>query len=467
MRAAVKTPTTPDVTGGILAALARLTATGAVGDKPVDAVMIGTTHFINAVVQRRVLEPGRRDPHRPAGQRLPAAVLRLAGGPGRSGRAARSRWSRAGTSMTAAPSCRSTARRLRDAARRIGDSGHPLGRDRRDLLAPRPRPRARGGGDRRRGDPRLRRHAARTDLGRIGLLERENAALLNAALADLARRPRSRPSRRRSRDRGFAAPLYITQNDGTVTLAGHGHAAAGLQLRLRGRRTRCAAPPSSRGFADAIVVDVGGTTTDIGQLYASGFPREANAVVEDRRRAHAVPDARPALVRARRRQPCRRSIGRRRRAAQRRLPPDRGRARLRRRAAHRDATSGRRGAARPRRPGARGASRRRDLPGGARAHVEAMVEESVDRMKTDAADVPLIAVGGGAFLVPERLAGVSEVVRVPHRRLRQRGRRRDRAGLAARSTRSSSDLSREAAIAAAQRARRRRARSPPAPIRRR
>ena len=90
VRAAVKTPTTADVTGGILDALAPPPATGAVGDKPVDAVMIGTTHFINAVVQRRCLEPGRRDPHRPAGERHPAAVLRLAGGPRRAGRRARS-----------------------------------------------------------------------------------------------------------------------------------------------------------------------------------------------------------------------------------------------------------------------------------------------------------------------------------------------------------------------------------------
>jgi hypothetical protein len=35
-------------------------------------------------------------------------------------------------------------------------------------------------------------------------------------------------------------------------------------------------------------------------------------------------------------------------------------------------------------------------------------------MKTDASDAPLIAVGGGSFLVPPRLAGVSEVINVPH-----------------------------------------------------
>jgi N-methylhydantoinase A/oxoprolinase/acetone carboxylase beta subunit len=35
-------------------------------------------------------------------------------------------------------------------------------------------------------------------------------------------------------------------------------------------------------------------------------------------------------------------------------------------------------------------------------------------MKTDAGDVTLIAVGGGAFLVPEVLKGVERVVRVEH-----------------------------------------------------
>ncbi len=46
--------------------------------------------------------------------------------------------------------------------------------------------------------------------------------------------------------------------------------------------------------------------------------------------------------------------------------------------------------------------------------IRAMIEEGVDRMKTDAGEAPLIAVGGGSFLVPPRLAGVSEVLNVPH-----------------------------------------------------
>ena len=36
-------------------------------------------------------------------------------------------------------------------------------------------------------------------------------------------------------------------------------------------------------------------------------------------------------------------------------------------------------------------------------------------MKTDAGAAPLVAVGGGAFLVPPRIEGISEVVQVPHR----------------------------------------------------
>jgi hypothetical protein len=42
------------------------------------------------------------------------------------------------------------------------------------------------------------------------------------------------------------------------------------------------------------------------------------------------------------------------------------------------------------------------------------IEDALDRIKTEAGDRPLVAVGGGAFLVPDRLAGISQVIRVPH-----------------------------------------------------
>jgi len=46
--------------------------------------------------------------------------------------------------------------------------------------------------------------------------------------------------------------------------------------------------------------------------------------------------------------------------------------------------------------------------------VRGKIEDSVDRMKTDARELPLIAVGGGAFLVPDCLTGISQVIHVPH-----------------------------------------------------
>jgi N-methylhydantoinase A/oxoprolinase/acetone carboxylase beta subunit len=87
---AVKTPTTRDVTSGVTDALRQLLQAGAPAS--VDAVMIGTTHFTNAVVQRRDLTP--------------VAAIRIGLPSGASPEARSSCW-RAATSSTAARSCRS------------------------------------------------------------------------------------------------------------------------------------------------------------------------------------------------------------------------------------------------------------------------------------------------------------------------------------------------------------------------
>ena len=52
-----KKPTTQDVTTGIVAVLSEVLAQTGIERGLVDAVMIGTTHFTNAVVQRRELTP--------------------------------------------------------------------------------------------------------------------------------------------------------------------------------------------------------------------------------------------------------------------------------------------------------------------------------------------------------------------------------------------------------------------------
>jgi N-methylhydantoinase A/oxoprolinase/acetone carboxylase beta subunit len=214
---AVKTPTTADVTSGIVRALLSLLA-GLPAPTPtaVDAVMIGTTHFTNAVVQRRDL--GRVAAIRvglPASASLEpfddwppdlAAAVRgevfmLEGGHEYDGR----------------PLVPLDEAGVRRAARRIRETGlravavasvfsplNPACEERVGAILGEECPDA---------AVTLSHH-----LGRIGLLERENAALLNAALLDLARRTTGAFARALA-ESGLAAPLYLTQNDGTVMRA--------------------------------------------------------------------------------------------------------------------------------------------------------------------------------------------------------------------------------------------------------
>jgi N-methylhydantoinase A/oxoprolinase/acetone carboxylase beta subunit len=404
---AVKTPTTEDVTGGIVAALDLLRRRPDVAKGAIDAVVIGTTHFVNAVVQRRHL--ARVAAIRigmPTGASLPpfcdwppdlaglarGAVCMLEGGHDYDGR----------------PIMPFDEAGMRQAARQIRDSGlravaisavfSPLDpaheeRAREILLAECP-------------------EAAVTvshELGRIGLLERENAALLNAALSELARTTVAgfREATAASR---IAAPLFLTQNDGTVM-------SAETAARLPIMSFAAGATNSMRGAAflsglhDAMVVDVGGTSTDVGQL-RHGFPREANSVV-------AIGE-----VRALFRMPDLYSIGLGGGSivAQEplRVGPESVGYRLTEAAlvfggSTLTATDAAVAAGIVRiGDGAKVAS----VPGAlAQAVLDAVrdkLEDAIDRMKTDAGDVRLVAVGGGAFLVPDRLAGVSEVIRVPH-----------------------------------------------------
>jgi N-methylhydantoinase A/oxoprolinase/acetone carboxylase beta subunit len=238
-------------------------------------------------------------------------------------------------------------------------------------------------------------------------LERENATLLNAALVDLARRT-TRAFTEALHRSGLGARLYLTQNDGTVALAATAEAfpvysfASGPTNSMRGAAFLS-------GLTDAIVIDVGGTTTDVGSL-RHGFPREANSVVEvgGVRTLFRMPDLLSlglgggSLVSEDRVGP--RSVGYRLTEESRVFGGTTLTATDVAVAAGLIDLGDRRRVA--------------DLPGGlvecALARMHATIEEGVDRMKTDAREEPLIAVGGGCFLVPERLPGVSEVIHVRH-----------------------------------------------------
>ena len=114
-------------------------------------------------------------------------------------------------------------------------------------------------------------------IGRMGLLERENAALLNASLLPLADKV-VESFRGALADRDIDCPFYISQNDGTLMSAEFAAEYPAL--------TFASGPTNSlRGASlltqldNAVVVDIGGTTSDIGVLQ-DGFPRQSNIAIE-------------------------------------------------------------------------------------------------------------------------------------------------------------------------------------------
>jgi len=406
---AVKTTTTEDVLGGIRTALEQLLADARDSAATVGlaAVVIGTTHFTNAVIERKHLQRvGALRIGLPASASLPpfidwpedlAALVRgvvhmVEGGHEYDGR----------------PIVPLDGAAVRDAARRMADAGigsvgitsvfSPLTAECEQEAERIVREELPG------ASITLSR-----DLGRIGLLERENVTLLNACLQALARRA-TEAFTEALRQSGIEAPLYLTQNDGTIMRA---------ELARRFPVYSFASGPtnSMRGAAflsgldDGVVVDVGGTTTDIGYL-KSGFPREANAAVEI------------GGVRTLFRMPDLLSIGL---GGGTEVAPDGSRIgprsvgfRLLRKglafggdtltASDIAIAAGRLDLGER----SRVAGLSPDFVGGMLARMGEMVAEGVDRMKTEAGDLPLLAVGGGSFLIPDQVEGCSAVVRVPH-----------------------------------------------------
>src|SRR5690606_12148868 len=165
------------------------------------------------------------------------------------------------------------------------------------------------------------------------------------------------------------------------------------------------------GVADAIVADVGGTSTDLGVLVA-GFPREASAAVEigGVTTNFRVPDILSIALGGGtiidtlgdpREAP--RSVG------------------------YRVATEALVfGGSTPTMTDAavaagRGSVGTRPVPAEARDRLTAavrvadeLIADAVDRVSLGKADLPLVAVGGAAFLLPDRIPGVREVLRPAH-----------------------------------------------------
>lgn len=271
---ATKTPTTANVSDGIVAALKTLIAQSGLDVAKLDGVMIGTTHFTNAVVERKHLQPtacirlGL-----PATVCLPPMVdwpddlVEVVGG--------HYYLAHGGHEFDGREISPFDPDEIRGIAEDIGRKGiHAIAIS--SVFSPvNTNFEERAAAIVREVLPNANITLSST-IGRIGLLERENAAIMNACLRDLALRTVS-GFKAALAELNITAPFYISQNDGTLMNADFASDYPVL--------TFASGPTNSmRGTAflsnlkDAIVIDVGGTTTDVGVLQ-HGFPRVAALAV--------------------------------------------------------------------------------------------------------------------------------------------------------------------------------------------
>lgn len=109
-------------------------------------------------------------------------------------------------------------------------------------------------------------------IGGVGFIERENSTLLNAALKKVMAQG-FRELETACRKLGLHSPLFITQNNGTIIDLAHALEYPVLTISA-GPTNSFIGASRLTGLSDALVVDVGGTSTDVG-LIKNGFPRRS------------------------------------------------------------------------------------------------------------------------------------------------------------------------------------------------
>lgn len=254
------------------------------------------------------------------------------------------------------------------------------------------------------------------EVANIGLLERENASILNAAILSYARRTVGR-FRLAMKRLGLSCPLFITQNDGTIL---DSLSAARMPIKT----FSSGATNSMRGAAylsgldaggstSAVVVDIGGTTSDVGVILASGLPRQASAYVTvagvkvnySMPHLHSIGLGGGSLVREveGRVRVGPESVGHflteealvfgGQTCAASDIAVALGRAEMGNVTAVKQLSE--------------------EFINSARDRIKTLLDGAIDVVKTSTDPIPVLLVGGGAVLAPEEIAGASEVVRPP------------------------------------------------------
>jgi N-methylhydantoinase A/oxoprolinase/acetone carboxylase beta subunit len=415
--AKAKVPTTPDVTGGIVAALDAVIAGSGVDAARITHAMLGTTHATNAVLERRKLHK--------------VAVIRI-GAPATLGVRPMFEWPSDLTAVVSAGAVvvpggiefdgRDLSPFDDDAvARFLGTvAGHCDGVAITSVFAP--------------VSPRHELLAAEIvkrelgevhvslshEIGSVGLLERENATILNAALAGVAGEV-ARALGQALAAHSLSPVTFFAQNDGTLMALDHALRYPVLTIGS-GPANSIRGAAFLTGRTDALVADVGGTSTDVGVL-VNGFPRESSQGVEigGIRTNFRMPDlvtialgggtVLSAVAGA--------GLDGQVDGLAVRLGPESVGYRLRDEAlvfggqtptlTDSAVAIGRAALGDPSLTGPW-----RELLEAASRASDTQLADAIDRVKTSRGDLTLIAVGGGSILIPDELPGVSEVIRPDH-----------------------------------------------------
>ena len=402
--AAHKAPTSNDISTGVLNAVREVLVQSGVAVSAIDLMTLGTTQFTNAVVERRGLAPvaalrigAQSSAALPIAARWPDDIARVAIGD--------AQMIDGGHEYDGTPIVDMDAERLRDSVRALIDGGHHAFAITSVFSTSNPEA-ERAASDIIREALPSAAIACSHELGRIGLFQRENATILNAALLALANRVID-AFEAAFADLALNCPLFLSQNDGTLMAAEFARRypvftfSSGPTNSMRGAAFLS-------GVKDAMVVDVGGTTSDIGMLI-NGFPRPSGSSVEI---GGVLTNFRMPDVLA---------VG----IGGGSIVSDNG-ARVGPQSVGKDLTSkgvvfggdiltatdiavanGQAIIGDP----ANVSSLDEKVAASGLAFIAAQLTDTVDKMKTSADPLPLIVVGGGGFLVPNGLPGVSETIR--------------------------------------------------------
>jgi N-methylhydantoinase A/oxoprolinase/acetone carboxylase beta subunit len=295
-----KTPTTIDITSGIISVVEDVLQKSQVEKDKVLSVTIGTTHFVNAVVEAdsrrlskvavvRLCGPCTRDV--PPFINYPVGLKKIMKGP--------VYYLDGGLEIDGREIMPLNVEQIEEMARDI----QSLGIDKVALVGVFS-PLDHSGMHEELCKEIMLKHVPGLDIvcsytiGGVGLLERENATILNASILAVAQKTVN-GFKKAMRNLKLSCPLYLTQNDGTLTEADDAARlpiktfASGPTNSMTGAAF-LAGLDKSRGDSSSqvLVVDIGGTTTDICALLPSGFPRQAPNVVEvgGVRTAFSMPD---------------------------------------------------------------------------------------------------------------------------------------------------------------------------------